>query len=215
MSTIIGKLSVTTLSISRKANSPIYGIQTAGNVADCFYNSENPSIELNNSVFIIQEVAMNVHRVVDEYELLITHIDEFRATSNGTFTLRAEGKRLNHSSSVKVVDPVISNVYAYRTALALHITGDIEQLFDKGNLTVTPEARAYLSTIDIISHLGTLYKRVTDNKNNYFVYVRDESNQLDIKNIKAGVVLLYSSKEVPVQEDLETVKYISRKLLFT
>lgn len=213
MSTIIGKISLNKLSISRKPESPIYGIEVTGNVSECFYDSENPNIKLNDSIFIIQEVSMNVHRVVDEYELLITHVDSFVITPYNTFELKAEGKRLNHVATVKTVDPVISNVYVYKSALALHITGDIYSLFNEDNVPATPEARAYLASIDTINHLGTLYKRITDISNNYFVYARDESDQLNIKNIRVGVVLLYTNKDVPVQEDLETVKHISRRIL--
>lgn len=218
MSTIIGKISLNKLSISRKPESPIYGIEVTGNVSECFYDPNNPNIKLNDSIFIIQEVSMNTpgilpDRVVDEYELLITYVDSFVITPYNTFELKAEGKRLNHEATVKTVDPVISNIYAYRSALALHITGDIYSLFNEDNVPATPEARAYLASIDTINHLGTLYKRVADSSNNYFVYARDESDQLNIKKIRVGVILLYSNKDVPVQEDLETVKHISRRIL--
>lgn len=214
MYTQIGTIVVNMLSIHRKVNSPIYEIAKSGKLSECFYNPDDPEIELNDSVFKIIEVAgSKPAKVVDEYELLVTYVKKFTVSSDDTFSLSIEGKRLQHTSTTNVIDPVVSNVYAYKTALALHITGNIEQLFDKNNMPDTPEARAYLSKMDTITHLGVTYKKVSDNTNNYFVYVRDESNPLDVKNVKVGVVLLYSSKEVPVQEDLETVKYISRKLL--
>lgn len=214
MYTQVGTIVVNTLSIHRKVNSPIYEITKNGKLSECFYNPDDPEIELNDSVFKIIEVAgSNPAKVVDEYELLVTYVKKFTVSSDDTFSLSIEGKRLQHTSTTTVIDPVVSNVYAYKTALALYITGNIEQLFNKDNMPDTPEARAYLSKMDTITHLGVTYKKVSDSTNNYFVYVRDESNSLDIKNVKVGVVLLYSSKEVPVQEDLETVKYISRKLL--
>jgi len=214
MYTQVGTIVVNTLSIHRKVNSPIYEITKNGKLSECFYNPDDPEIELNDSVFKIIEVAgSNPTRVVDEYDLLVTYVNKFTVSSDDTFSLSIEGKRLQHTSTTTVIDPVVSNVYAYKTALALHITGNIEHLFNKDNMPDTPEARAYLSKMDTITHLGVTYKKVSDSTNNYFVYVRDESNPLDIKNVKVGVVLLYSSKEVPVQEDLETVKYISRKLL--
>lgn len=214
MYTQVGTMVINTLSIRRKINSPIYEIAKSGKLSDCFYDPNDPEIELNDSVFKIVEVTgSNPTKVVDEYDLLVTYVKKFTVSSDDTFSLSIEGKRLHHTSTTKVIDPVVSNIYAYKTALALHITGNIEQLFNKDNIPDTPEGRAYLSKMDMITHLGVTYKRVSDNRNNYFIYVRDESNPLDIKNIKTGVVLLYSSKEVPVQEDLETVKYITRKLL--
>lgn len=214
MYTQIGTIVTNVLSVHRKVNSPIYEISKSGKLSECFYNPNDPEIELNDSVFKIIEVAgSNPAKVVDEYDLLVTYVNKFTVSSDDTFSLSIEGKRLNHTSTTNVIDPVVSNIYAYKTALALHITGNIEQLFNKDNIPDTPEGRAYLSKMDTITHLGVTYKKVSDNRNNYFIYVRDESNPLDIKNVKTGVILLYSSKEVPVQEDLETVKYISRKLL--
>ena len=115
MYTQIGTIVVNTLSIHRKVNSPIYEIAKNGKLSECFYNPDDPEIELNDSVFKIIEVAgSKPAKVVDEYDLLVTYVNKFTVSSDDTFSLSIEGKRLQHTSTTNVINPVVSNVYAYK-----------------------------------------------------------------------------------------------------
>lgn len=211
MYTLIGKLNVNTLAINRKANSPIYKIQVTDSISNCFYDPDNPFIELNDSAFIIQEISTSAsHRIIDEYEFLITHVDSFNVTPNDTFTLKAEGKRLGHTMSTVTIDPIIHDIIRYKSALLIAITGDISQFIENNSIKPqTSVAREYFAKMRKINHLGIDYNYVTA----AFTKIKSDlpDRPQDLVYIPYQMCIIYSSKEIPAQEDIEAVKHIYQR----
>ena len=210
----IGKINVNKLSIKRQTNSPIYGITTSGKISECFINALEPKIELNESIITVQEFSMSGFKhVTDEYDLLITYVKVFTIDDNDNFTLEFEGKRLNHVASIPIIEPTIADVLSYKTALLLVIAGDVNQIIVNDKLEPeTPEARAYLSKMKTINHLGTIYYYNTA----LFTTIKTDmpNHPEDIRFIRSNMMLIYSSKEIPVKEDIETVKHIYHRKMF-
>lgn len=213
MSRYIGKFTVNTLSVTKNPNSPIYSMTIVDKTSKCFYE-ENPTIELNESIFTIQEISNSggFNHVVDEYDLLITHVSQFITDPKDNFSITFEGKRLNVASSVPVIEPVIIDILVYNTALLLLVACDANKFIVDNKVNIsTPEARAYFSKMQRINHLGTLYSMVPA-ATSYIAIKSDMPNKPEeLKLIKSGLIFIYTSVEVPVQEDIEMIKRIHQR----
>ena len=221
----IGQLNVHKYSIKRNPNSPIYEFDAHGKVSECFNNGEEPEIKLNDSIFNIQEikptkmtnpdgsiadVAINV--ISDSYEVLVTYVEKFTTDNDNNFHIVFEGKRLNHPMSTTIIEPAIVDIIRYNTALLLVVACDVSQFKSENGIPTTPEARSYLSKMKLITHLGILYHYVAMS----FIAIKTDmpNRPEDIQFINNNLILVYSSKEIPVQEDLDTVKHIYHRKMF-
>lgn len=212
---VIGKFQVNALSIEKEKDSPFYKFKIVGDKSN-FYLNDFPNIIVNETAFEIDELSYGLnmeklhHRIVDSYTVLVTRVIKY-STKDDKFYLEFNGQRLDSDNTSFVAEPTISNIFSYGTTLALIINGDIDAFYTNDELKPSkPEAEDFLAKINTITHLGTTYKRL----HNQVAIIRTRIDLPDESPIfpKSGLVLYYSSVEVPVSRDLDIVKNMTRHM---